>query len=89
MGDTDADIGCHWLPFVRDLHSSLAVIAVIFGQNGSIAPGHADRAISTREELAQRQAAGRVLGTIADEDLGSGRIVVSEIEAPIMLANLV
>jgi hypothetical protein len=67
----------------------LLSLAVIFCQNGSVAPGYANRTVSTREEFAQRQAAGRVLGTVADEDLGSGRIVVSEIEVPIMLANLV
>jgi ABC-type uncharacterized transport system fused permease/ATPase subunit len=32
-------IGCRWLPPLRDLHSCLAVIAVIACQNDSIAPG--------------------------------------------------
>jgi hypothetical protein len=29
----------HWLSFLRDLYDNLAVIAVIFGPSGSIAPG--------------------------------------------------
>jgi hypothetical protein len=32
-------IGRHWLSFLRDLHSSLAVIAVIFCQNDNVASG--------------------------------------------------
>ena len=32
-------IGCHWRPLLRDLQSDLAVIAVIFCRNGSVAPG--------------------------------------------------
>jgi hypothetical protein len=29
----------HWLPSLRDLHSDLAVIAVIFCRNDGVAPG--------------------------------------------------
>jgi hypothetical protein len=32
-------IGCHWLPFLRDLHSSLAAIAAISCRNDSVALG--------------------------------------------------
>ena len=32
-------VGGRWLPFRRDLHSSLAVIAVMFGRNDSTAHG--------------------------------------------------
>jgi hypothetical protein len=30
---------CHGLPFLRDLHSNLAIVAVIFCRNDSVAPG--------------------------------------------------
>ena len=32
-------IDCHWLPLLRDLHSSLAVMAAILNQTDSVAPG--------------------------------------------------
>ena len=32
-------IVCHWLSFLRDLHSNLAFIAVSFCRNDSVAPG--------------------------------------------------
>ena len=32
-------IGCHWLAFLTDLHTNLAVIAVIRSQNDRVAPG--------------------------------------------------
>ena len=32
-------IGCHRLPFLRDLQCNLAVAAAIFCQNDSVAPG--------------------------------------------------
>jgi hypothetical protein len=32
-------IGCHWLPFLRDLRSVIAAIAVTCCQNDSVAPG--------------------------------------------------
>ena len=35
MGDA-VTLDCHWLPFLRDLHSNLAVIAVNFDQNDSV-----------------------------------------------------
>ena len=38
QGDT-AILHWHWLPFLRDLHTNLAVVAVICSQNDSIAPG--------------------------------------------------
>ena len=31
-------VDCHWLPFFRDLQTSLAAIAVVFGQNDRLAP---------------------------------------------------
>ena len=35
-----AVIGCHWLSFLRDLDRNLAVVAVTFCQNDSVAPGY-------------------------------------------------
>jgi hypothetical protein len=32
-------IDCHWLSFLRELHTNLAVVAVIFSQNDSVAHG--------------------------------------------------
>ena len=39
QGDT-VILHCHWLSFLRDVHSYLAVIAVIFCQNVSVALGY-------------------------------------------------
>jgi hypothetical protein len=35
-----AVIGCHWLLSLKDLHSNLAAIAVIFCKNDSVATGY-------------------------------------------------
>jgi hypothetical protein len=35
----DTVVGCHWLAFLRDLHSSPAGMAAIFCRNDSAAPG--------------------------------------------------
>jgi hypothetical protein len=32
-------VGGHWLPFLRDLHGNLVVVAVMFCPNDSVAPG--------------------------------------------------
>jgi hypothetical protein len=32
-------VGCHHLPFLGDLHSNIAVTAVMFSQHDSAAPG--------------------------------------------------
>jgi hypothetical protein len=32
-------VGRQWLSFLRDSHTNLAVVAVIFSQNGSVTPG--------------------------------------------------
>ena len=32
-------VDCHWMPFFRDVHSNLAVIAIIFCRDDGTAPG--------------------------------------------------
>ena len=41
-------IDCHWLSFLRDLHTNLAAIAVILSQNHSVAPGYCDVTVAAR-----------------------------------------
>jgi hypothetical protein len=80
-------IGCHyWPPFLRYLHSNLAVIAVIFCQNDGVAPDQ-PRPLGLQRGDPRCRLHARQLQRLP-HDLGCGRIVVSEIEAPNMLANL-
>ena len=80
-----AVIACHsfgiFLPFLRDLHSSLAAIPAIFCRNGSVACGWAGR--EAVEAVARREDGPEVLDEALDAPagvvrLGSGRIVASK-----------
>jgi hypothetical protein len=69
---------------IRAVHGAVGVAAAAVGEGSLVLPGQRPEARGRRqrEHHPQRRA-------VAAADLGSGRIVASEREAPNMLANLV
>ena len=47
----DRDVPTHWLSFLRDLHNSFAVSAVIFGQNDRAACGYSRQPAVLRQRF--------------------------------------
>ena len=73
-------ISCHWLPFLRDSHSNVAIIAVISYQNGRCGAGRRRRRTSSS---ASATAAGLRASSRSGQGSAKARCVWSYLHHPL------